>query len=74
MLAAQELNKAYYKVNPPVYGAYIMGREWIFAKLEGRNFIQSLPFLLTDEAMLMNMFSCLKQLKTFILVQKEKQI
>lgn len=74
MLAAQELNKAYYKENPPVYGAYIMGREWIFAKLQGRNFIQSLPFMLTDEAMLMNMFSCLKQLKNIILVQKEKQI
>lgn len=74
MLAAQELNKAYYKENPPVYGAYIMGREWIFAKLQGRNFIQSLPFMLTDEAMLMNMFSCLKKLKEIIVLQKAKQI
>ncbi len=74
MLAAQALNSIYYPENPPVYGAYIMGREWIFAKLQGRNFIQSLPFMLTDEAMLMNMFSCLKQLKTLILLQKEKEI
>ena len=74
MLAAQALNEAYYAKNPPVYGAYIMGREWIFAKLQGRNFTQSLPFLLTDEAMLMNMFRCLKQLKNMILVQKSKLI
>ncbi len=67
MLAAQALNQALYPENtPPIYGAYIMGREWIFAKLQGRTFIQSPAFLLTDEAMLQKMFRCLKQLKTIM--------
>ena len=74
MLAAQALNQALYPENtPPIYGAYIMGREWIFAKLQGRTFIQSPAFLLTDEAMLQRMFCCLKQLKTVIVAQFEAQ-
>ena len=74
MLAAQALNQALYPVNtPPIYGAYIMGREWIFAKLQGRTFIQSPAFLLTNEAMLQAMFCCLKQLKTVIVAQFEGQ-
>ncbi len=46
---------------------------WIFAKLQGRTFIQSPAFLLTDEAMLQRMFCCLKQLKTVIVAQFEGQ-
>ncbi len=74
MLAAQALNQALYPENPPVvYGAYIMGREWIFAKLQGRTFIQSPAFLLTNEAMLKSMFCVLKQLK-IIMVGQYKQL
>ena len=73
MLAAQELNRSYYIENQPVYGAYIMGREWIFMKLEERNLIQSLPFLLTNEAMLFEMFRALKQLKIIILKTKDEK-
>jgi hypothetical protein len=62
MLVAQVLNGN----NKIIYGAYVLGREWIFTTLNGRKMIQSLPFLTTDKDDLQQIFKVLKNLKAII--------
>ena len=62
MLVAQVLNNN----EKPIYGAYVLGREWIFTVLEGRKMIQSLPFLTTDLEDLKGILRVLKNLKEII--------
>lgn len=67
MLAAQEKNKIMYPNSPfPVYGAYLLGRDWTFCVLQERHFIQSLPLLPTDESGLNKILCILKKLKEII--------
>ena len=62
MLVAQVLNNN----EKPIYGAYVLGREWIFTVLQGRKMIQSLPFLTTDLEDLKGILRVLKNLKEII--------
>jgi hypothetical protein len=63
MLVAQVLNSN----NKPVFGAYVLGREWIFTILEERKMIQSLPLLTTDAEDLRQILKVLKNLKAIII-------
>jgi hypothetical protein len=65
MLAAQVLNKN----EQPIYGAYVMGREWIFTMLNGKYFVESFPFQTSDFQQLKNVFCILKNLKNIIAAQ-----
>jgi hypothetical protein len=62
MLVAQVLNKN----EKPIYGAYVVGREWIFTVLTGRKMLQSLPLLTTDLDDLKKILAVLKNLKNII--------
>ena len=62
MLVAQVLNNN----EKPIYGAYVLGREWIFTVLQDRKMIQSLPFLTTDLDDLKGILRVLKNLKEII--------
>lgn len=62
MLAARVLNKT----EQPIYGAYVMGREWIFTMLDGDTFIESFPFQTSDFQQLKKVFCILKNLKEII--------
>ena len=62
MLVAQVLNNN----EKPIYGAYVLGREWIFTVLQGRKMIQSLPFQTTDLEDLKGILRVLKNLKEII--------
>ena len=62
MLVAQVLNKN----EKPIYGAYVVGREWIFTVLTGRKMLQSLPLLTTDRDDLKKILTVLKNLKDII--------
>jgi len=62
MLAARENNK-------PVYGAYIIGRNWYFMVLENKNFAVSEPFSCTGKEDLYSIISILRKFKTIIKTQ-----
>ena len=62
MLVAQVLNGN----KKIIYGAYVLGREWIFTILDERKMIQSLPLLTTDLDDLKQILSVLKNLKDII--------
>jgi len=65
MLAAQEKNKN----NKPLYGAYIIGRNWYFMVLENKNFTISNSFNCTTEKDLFKIISILRKFKTIIKTQ-----
>jgi hypothetical protein len=65
MLAAQALNKN----GKPIYGAYLLGREWIFCILQGNKMVQSQSYLATDEKGLTDIFMIMKNLKKIIAAQ-----
>lgn len=62
MLVAQELNEHCH----PVYGAYIIGREWCFMTLQHRQYAISEPYIATRDD-LFEIFRILKVLKQKIL-------
>jgi hypothetical protein len=62
MLVARVLNKN----EKPIYGAYVVGREWIFTILTGQKLIQSLPLMTTDPDDLKKILAVLKNLKDII--------
>ena len=62
MLVAQVLNDN----KKIIYGAYVLGREWIFTILDGRKMMQSLPLLTTDLDDLKQILRVLKNLKAII--------
>jgi hypothetical protein len=65
MVAAQALNNN----ENTIYGAYLLGREWIFCTLKGKNFVQSQSYLGTEEQGLIDIFMIMKNLKNIILKQ-----
>ena len=65
MLAAQEKNKN----GKPLYGAYIIGRNWYFMVLENKKFAISEPFSCTGKEDLFSIISILRKFKTIIKTQ-----
>lgn len=62
MLVAQELNEHRH----PVYGAYIIGRDWCFMTLRGKQYAMSEPYVATRDD-LFDIFRILKVLKQMII-------
>jgi hypothetical protein len=69
MLAARELNHVEY----PLYGTYIVGRNWFFVVLEGSQYAESLAYDATQDD-IFNIFSILREAKTIILRLAERYI
>jgi len=65
MLAAQEINKN----NKPVYGAYIIGKNWHFMVLENKNYAISKSFDCTQQDDLFSIISILRKFKIIIKTQ-----
>lgn len=61
MLAAQELNEHKF----PMYGCHVIGRNWFFVVLEGRNYAESNQYSVSDDG-LYKVFSILKEAKAII--------
>jgi hypothetical protein len=61
MLVARELNHIEY----PLYGCYVVGRNWFFVVLEGTEYAVSDAFVATQDD-LFNIVAILKQTKVFI--------
>jgi len=61
-LVAQELNKNQH----PIYGCYILGRDWFFMVLQGRQYAISEVYAATKED-IFDIFRILKGLKAIIL-------
>jgi len=62
MLAAQTINKN----GKPLYGAYILGRNWYFLVLENKNFAVSNSYNCTEKQDLYKIISVLRKFKTII--------
>jgi len=62
MLAAKENNKS----DKPLYGAYIIGRNWFFMVMENKNFSISKAFDCTEKDNLYKIISILRKFKTII--------
>ncbi len=61
MLAAQAQNQS----EMPIYGAYVIGRQWFFVVLEGKEYSVSEEFIATRED-IFQIFRMLRQVKVFI--------
>jgi hypothetical protein len=61
LLAAQTLNKD----GQPLYGCYVVGRNWFFLTLEGKEYAESLAFDATQDD-ITDIFRFLKHLKTIV--------
>jgi hypothetical protein len=61
MLAARELNSAQY----PMYGCYVVGRNWFFLVLEGSMYAESDVFVATQED-IYQIFAILREAKAII--------
>ncbi len=62
MLAAQELNETKY----PVYGCYVIGHDWYFMVLQGREYAMSQVYAATRDD-IFDIFRILKALKQIIM-------
>jgi hypothetical protein len=65
MIAAQEMNKN----GKPLYGGYVIGRNWFFGVLEGKNYMISNAYNATKETDLREIVFILRRLKQIILTQ-----
>ncbi len=65
MVAAQALNNDH----NPIFGAYLLGREWIFCILKDKKITQSQSYLATEEQGLIDIFMIMKNLKNIIAKQ-----
>jgi hypothetical protein len=65
MVAAQEMNKN----GKPLYGGYVIGRNWFFGVLEGKTYTISNAFNATKEADLREIVFILRHLKQIVLTQ-----
>ena len=63
MIAAQYLNDN----QKPLYGAYVIGRDWYFTVLEGRDYARSEALRLTQPLELRQVILTLRELKRIIL-------
>jgi hypothetical protein len=61
MIAAQTINAM--PNDEPVYGCYIIGRNWYFTVLQGKNYAITDTFVATNEQDLWRIFTILKQIK-----------
>ncbi len=61
MMTAQEINK----LSTPIYGAYVMGRNWFFLTLQGRKYCISDEYVATRDD-IFQIFKILKQLKVIL--------
>ncbi|MCP4346720.1 MAG: hypothetical protein GY795_14480 [Desulfobacterales bacterium] len=68
MLTAQELNEHQH----PVYGCYIIGRDWCFMILDGRQYAVTEPYIATRDD-LFDIFRILRVLKKIIIRLAEKE-
>jgi hypothetical protein len=66
LLAARQINSDAGKPLEAMYGAFTMGRDWIFASLEGNEYALSKMFLLDVEADLIEVTNRLRGLKYVI--------
>ena len=62
LVAAQKLNDD----GQPLYGAYVVGRNWYFVVLADKEFVVSKEYDATQEADLRQIFRMLKQIKTLL--------
>jgi hypothetical protein len=65
MVAAQVINKS----DQPLYGSYIVGRDWFFGVLEGKIYTISNAYNATKETDLREIVFILRRLKQIILTQ-----
>jgi hypothetical protein len=65
MIAAQHLNQN----GNPLYGAFVVGRDWFFTILEGKNYTRSESFRLTQPRELRQVILALRKLKQIILTE-----
>jgi hypothetical protein len=63
MIAAQHLNQN----GKPLYGSYVIGRDWFFTVLEGRDYARSNALQLTKPEELRQVILTLRKLKQIIL-------
>jgi hypothetical protein len=68
MVAAQMLNNN----QKPVYGAYLLGKDWTFCVLNDKKLVQSPTYLASDAQGLTNIFMIMKNLKSIIKKDLEK--
>ncbi len=61
MLVAQTMNQT----DQPIYGCYVLGREWSFMVLQGREYAISMPYLAVRDD-IFDIFRILKALKQII--------
>ena len=62
MLVAQQLNGA----EKPIYGCYIVGKQWVFMALVGKNYAMSKSFACDDTKKIFDIFRILKSLRLHI--------
>lgn len=67
LLAAQELNSD----GLPIYGAYVLGRNWFFVVLQGREYCISDAYVATKEGDLLDILRLLKAQKLIIIERTE---
>ena len=65
MVAAQEMNKN----GKPLYGGYVIGRNWFFGVLEGKTYTISNAYNATKETDLREIVFILRRLKQIVLTQ-----
>ncbi len=63
MIAGQHLNNN----GKTMYGSYVMGRDWFFSILDGKNYAKSKAFQLTEPPELRQVILTLRKLKQIIL-------
>jgi hypothetical protein len=63
MIAGQYLNNN----GKTMYGSYVMGRDWFFSILDGKNYVKSKAFQLTEPRELRQVLLTLRKLKQIIL-------
>jgi len=62
MLISQVVNNN----NKPIYGAYVIGRNWYFMILDGKNYAIAQPFNSTDKEDLYKIISVLREFKIIL--------
>lgn len=67
MLIAQNKNQLSNNIAHPIYGAYVVGKNWNFTVLDNNNYCRSRQFDTTERGVLIQIVSILRNLKTLII-------
>jgi hypothetical protein len=67
MLAVQALNN---NANP-IYGCYVLARNWYFVVLNGKKYSVSQPYISTLQDGILQIFKMLRYVKTYIIEQNK---